>query len=382
MSNKVVCLGTGIGIHQVSDVLEYKRRWVYGTDLKLRDNSNYIPIAYYKTLLITPDDIFNYTYTDITHRLADTYRLGFGYNKYTHAPRIRKPKDTHIHNLCNPNIHSFFTDPRLSITRVMRSWSSEPATKTDYFRAGFFSMSSYRERIAKKHVRKGYAFTVGHGSVFVSPISNSRTRTSPVPYVLACIGNNALHKAFYTVSSIRNLFEMDKFTYWVDRGVENMLIASGQEEDVKEMHKFLKEIGATVKYSELPLFDEFFTKQTFPRFKSVIELRKFKESLQRGLVERTPIEDKFKPVLSKSGSELYREAINQINNSRVVKKMITVNIKKSSLATLLGLGKSIAEISKETNIPEEDVRNAAIKFGLVKTRKKVSNYIVNLEEDI
>ena len=100
--------------------------------------------------------------------------------------------------------------------------------------------------------------------------------------------------------------------------------------------------------------------------------------LNNGNVLEMP--NKFKKTIIGYSSTIVDKIYLDINTKITIKTMRTINIKKSELATLIGLGENVKSIATRLNVNEKDIKECMITFNLIKTRKAPKSYIINLEE--
>lgn len=178
----------------------------------------------------------------------------------------------------------------------------------------------------------------------------------------------------------------------------------------KYLHNCFNEL-----YCEIPennifyrnnIIEYFFKHKTFPNFKTVSERKTFFNTVfinSKNILSSIGIDkDKFKNCIKlelKNNNNLYLPAnyrsVSNIHDSVKIKNtynninlrttniiMRTINIKKSELALLVGLGQNITQIANNLNIDESDLKELMIKCGLIKSKKTLKPYILNIEVDV
>lgn len=138
-----------------------------------------------------------------------------------------------------------------------------------------------------------------------------------------------------------------------------------------------------IRKKAIPKMNSFKDKNEFNSFikDSVLESLTLNDILFKEKVLET-IPDKFKKVVDVNPSKIRTTLYSTINSRITIKSMRTINIKKSELATLVGLGETSAAIAVKLQVDEKDVKEAMITLGITKSRKAPKQYIINLEEDV
>lgn len=145
--------------------------------------------------------------------------------------------------------------------------------------------------------------------------------------------------------------------------------------------------GFKVEYTT-GLYEEIFITKSLPKLKSIIDLKNFSKVISTAysthIKTKNPftIDERFKPISNEAPSKRIVSIYKDFENNKKVKTMVTHNLEKSKLATLVGLGQTPEQIAAKIGVEANDVRDALIQLGLVRSRKKPKPYIINLVEDI